>query len=230
VLLAETGARVVAITDPHNPTGVSIDAATRRAALKVIERQRALLIVDEIFAPFRGSERASAWAAASGRVLSLGSLTKACGLAALRTGWVLGAPALVAACRQVFDLLGVNPPSATLVLARSALERASDLDACAWRMSDRVHAIYAATDWGEAGMVRPDDGIIAFLRLPAGWRSESAAVALRELDGVQAVPGHYFGSDAHVRIGFDPEATDGTEACRLIAARLDGPPPAPAVR
>jgi aspartate/methionine/tyrosine aminotransferase len=229
-LLAETGARVVAITDPHNPTGVSIDAATRRAALDVIERRRALLVVDEIFAAFRGPQRAPAWAAESACVLSLGSLTKAWGLAALRTGWVLGAPALVAACRQVFDLLGVNAPSATVVLARAALECAPDLDARARRASECVYETYAATDWSEAGMVRPDDGIIGFLRLPAGWRSETATAVLRDLDGVQVVPGHFFGSDAHVRIGFDPNLTDGAEACRLIAARLGGPPPAPAVR
>jgi len=47
--------------------------------------------------------------------------------------------------------------------------------------------------------------------------------ALRELDGVQVVPGHFFGSDVHVRLGFDPEVTDGAAACRLIAARLREP-------
>jgi aspartate/methionine/tyrosine aminotransferase len=230
VLLSETGARVVAITDPHNPTGVSIDAATRRAAVQVIERRRALLIVDEIFAPFRGSQRAPAWAATSERVLSLGSLTKAWGLSALRTGWVVGTPNLIPPCRQVFDLLGVNAPSVTLSLARSALECAAELDARALRVSRCTHQVFAAAGWDVDAMVTPGDGIIGFLRLPDGWDSEATAAALRAMDGVQVVPGHFFGSDRHLRIGFDPDVTDGAEGCRLIAARLGGPPPSGTVR
>ena len=223
-LLAETGARVVAITDPHNPTGVSIDAETRRDTVRVVERRGALLVVDEIFAPFRGPDRPPAWAAGAERVLSLGSLTKAWGLAALRTGWVLGAPALTGPCRQVFDLLGVNAPSATLALARAALGCATRLDARAGRASRWANQVYRETDWGDAAMVRPGDGIIGFLRLPPGWTSEGVMTALRATDGVQVVPGHFFGSDTHIRVGFDPEATDGAEGCRLIATRLNRPP------
>ena len=222
-LLEESGARLVAITDPHNPTGISIDGETRRAVIEVVERHGALLLVDEIFAPFRGPQRAPAWAATSERVLSVGSLTKGWGLSALRTGWVLGAAACIQPCRQVFDLLGVNPPSATLALAREALRHAVELDSRAQHASRRVHEIYAGTEWGEAATASTGDGFIGFLRLPGGWSSETAASALRELDGVQVVPGHFFGRDDHIRIGFDPEATDGAEGCRLIAARLNAP-------
>ena len=223
-LLAETGARVVAITDPHNPTGVSIDAQARAAVLAVVERHGALLLVDEIFAPFRGPERAPAWAAASERVLSAGSLTKGWGLSALRTGWVLGAPALVAPCRQVYDLLGVNPPSATIALALAAMPFAARLDARALAASRRVNEVFAQTDWSDAAMAPPEDGIIGFLRIPPGWTSEATVAALRELDGVQVVPGRFFGCDGHLRIGFNPDGVDGAEGCRLIAARLNTAP------
>lgn len=219
-LLAETGARVVAITDPHNPTGVSIDLHARRAVIKVVERRGAVLVVDEIFAPFRGPERPPPWAAGSEHVLSLGSLTKGWGLSALRIGWALGAPALVRQSTQVFDLLGVNPPSATLALALATMPFARRLDARAYAASQQVNDIFAATGWNEAAMVPPHDGIIGFLRMPPGWESEAAVAALREMDGVQVVPGHFFGYDDHLRIGFDPERTDGVEGCRLVAARL----------
>jgi aspartate/methionine/tyrosine aminotransferase len=220
--LAESGARLVGITDPHNPTGVSLDATTRAAIVEVIERHGAVLVVDEIFAPFRGPRRPPAWAASSDRVLTLGSLTKGWGLSALRTGWVLGAPALVARSRQVFDLLGVNPPTATLALAKAALEHAPTLDDRAHRASCRVNDIFAATDWGDASMAPPQDGIIGFLRLPPGCTSEAAVSALREKDGVQAVPGHFFGHDTHLRIGFDPATIDGAAGCRLISVRVNG--------
>lgn len=226
-LCAETGATVVAITDPHNPTGVSIDEATRAALLDVIERRRAVLVVDETFAPFRGPVRPAAWAATSSCVLSVGSLTKAWGLAGLRCGWVLGAADLLSPCGQVFDLLGVNPPSAMLTLARTALTEAAVLDGRAADASRAAHAAYRGVTWGDATLSCSDDGIIAFLRLPRGRHSEEAAAELRALDGVQVVPGHYFGRDDYVRIGFDPEGTDGVEGCRRIARRLATPPPAP---
>jgi aspartate/methionine/tyrosine aminotransferase len=220
--LAESSARLVAITDPHNPTGVSLEADTRAALIEVVERRRAVLIVDEVFAPFRGSQKPPAWTASSDSVLTLGSLTKAWGLSALRTGWVLGAPALVSRSRQVFDLLGVNPPTATLALALAALEHAPALDERAHRASCCVNDVIAATDWGESAIVPPHDGIIGYLRLPAARTSEEAVAALRALDGVQAVPGHFFGHDTHVRIGWDPATTAGAEGCRLISARVNG--------
>lgn len=223
-LLTATGARLVGITDPHNPTGVSLDPATRSAVIEVVERRRALLVVDEIFAAFRGVARPAAWAAQSESVLSVGSLTKGWGLASLRTGWVLGRPDLVERCSQVFDLLGVNPPPGTLALALRFMDVAARLDAYAHAASLRVNEVFAATDWGASRMVPPHDGIIGFLRLPAGWRSEAATAALRRCDGVQVVPGRFFGCDDHLRIGFAGDAMDPVEGCRLISARLNAGP------
>ena len=221
-LLVETGARVIGITDPHNPTGISIDAGTRAALLKVVERRGALLVVDEVFALFRGVHRLPVWTAGSENVLSLGSLTKGWGLSSLRTGWVLGPPALVERCRQLFDLLGVNPPTGTLVIALGALAAAEQLDAIALAASRRANEVFAATDWGEADMVPPQDGIIGFLRMAPGWTSDAAAETLRRLDGVQIVPGHFFGCDDHLRIGVAGDGFDPIEGCRRIAARLNG--------
>lgn len=226
-LLAQTHAPVVGLTDPHNPTGVSLDGPTRAALCQVVERHGAYLVVDETFAQFRGPHRPPTWAASSDRVLSLGSLTKAWGLASLRIGWVIGAPPLVARCAQIFDLLGVNPPSATLALALAALDDADRLDRRAQDAAARVRSAFARTPWPCAAPVLPDGGIIGFVKLPPGWTSESAAAMLRHNDGIQTVPGHFFGRDDHLRVGFAPETTDGEEGCRLIAARLgsDKAPP-----
>ncbi len=223
-LLARTGARLVGLTDPHNPTGVAAAPATRRAVVEVIERRGALLVVDEIFAAFREGGQAPAWAALSERVLSVGSLTKGWGLGALRLGWVLGAPPLVRRCEQLFDLLGVIPPTGTVRLGLAALEAAALLDARAAAAAARARAVFAATDWHPAALVVPNAGLIAFLRLPSGWRAEQAATVLRAQDGVQVVPGHFFGSDRHLRIGLPPLDFDPSEGCRLVAERLRQPP------
>ncbi len=221
--LRESGAGVLAITDPHNPTGASISLPERAALIAAVERAGAFLVVDEIFAPFRGAGAAPAWAAQSKRVLSIGSLTKGWGLSALRCGWVAGAPDLVHRGAAVFDLLGVNAPPATLYLAASALGHAAELDARACAAAAALRAALAATDWGAAELTPPDTGITAFLQLPAGLSSGAVATSLREQDGVQVVPGHFFGSDRHLRIGGVAEGCDLTEGCRRIAARLNAP-------
>lgn len=223
--LVRTGARLVGLTDPHNPTGVGASAATRRAVVDVIERRGALLVVDEIFAAFREEGQAPAWAALSERVLSVGSLTKGWGLGALRLGWVLGAAPLVRRCAQLFDLLGVIPPTGTVRVGLLALDAAAQLDARAAAAAARARAVFATIDWHPAAVVVPNAGLIAFLRLPPGWRSEEAARVLRARDGVQVVPGHFFGSDGHLRVGLPPLDFDPVEGCRLIAARLRRAPP-----
>jgi aspartate/methionine/tyrosine aminotransferase len=222
-LLAESGARAVAITDPHNPTGICCTAAERAAIVRAVERHDAVLVVDEIFAPFRGPGRPPAWASLSERVLSLGSLTKGWGLSALRCGWVVGAPARVQPARQVFDLLGVNPPTITLALAAAALDRAESFDRRALAASERVRAAFATVDWAalDAALVPPDTAITAYPRLPersAG--SQATAARLRATEGIQTVPGHFFGSDRHLRLGFDPDATDGATALAHLTTAL----------
>ena len=44
-------------------------------------------------------------------------------------------------------------------------------------------------------------------------------------DDVQVAPGHFFGSDTHLRIGFAGDSFDPAQGCRLIAARLAEAPP-----
>jgi aspartate/methionine/tyrosine aminotransferase len=84
-----------------------------------------------------------------------------------------------------------------------------------------VRQTFAATEWGEASMVSPQDGIITYLKLPRGWTSEQAVAALREQHGIQAVPGHFFGHDDHLRVGFAGDGYDPAEGCRLLASCLN---------
>src|ERR1700677_4833249 len=44
--------RVVAVSNLHNPTGVRTDAGVLRAIARIAEAQGAVLLVDEVYAPF----------------------------------------------------------------------------------------------------------------------------------------------------------------------------------
>jgi histidinol-phosphate aminotransferase len=98
--LLATGARIIYICSPNNPTGVAPSAA---AVDYVIERAPGLVILDEAYAEFSGAGRA-ADAPKYDRVLVTRTLSKAFGMAGLRIGYGIGNAALV------HDVLKVRGP------------------------------------------------------------------------------------------------------------------------
>lgn len=87
-----TGARIIYLCSPNNPTGASL---SRSAVERVIEHSAGVVIIDEAYAEF-ASVDLSPLALDSDRVLVARTMSKAFGLAGLRVGYATGAPALVA--------------------------------------------------------------------------------------------------------------------------------------
>ncbi len=87
-----TGARVLYLCSPNNPTGNLLDAAAVR---RVVREAPGVVIVDEAYAEF-AERHALDLVRESDRVLVCRTMSKAFGLAGLRVGYALGAPALVA--------------------------------------------------------------------------------------------------------------------------------------
>lgn len=218
-VMRQARATVLAITDPHNPTGNAIDVERRARIIDAVEGQGGFIVVDEIFAPFRGDQQ-QPWAAQSKRVLSVGSFTKGWGLGNLRLGWLAAHPDLIARAEDVFTMLGVNPPTPSLALAAATLPLAGRLDARAHAAHLYVRRLFAAEPSIAGSMVLPQSGLTGFLRLPPELGSERAALLLREHDSVQTVPGHFFGADGYLRVGFAGDDVDWAEGLRRIAARV----------
>jgi histidinol-phosphate aminotransferase len=86
-----TGARVIYLCTPNNPTGT---AMSRTAIEYVVEHAPGLVIIDEAYAEYAGTT-AIDLAARSDRLLVTRTMSKAFGLAGLRIGYATGAPALV---------------------------------------------------------------------------------------------------------------------------------------
>ena len=93
--LLATGARIVYICSPNNPTSV---AASREAIERVLDRAPGLVILDEAYGEFSDSELRHGWMALAptyGNVLVTRTLSKAFGLAGLRVGYGIGAAGIV---------------------------------------------------------------------------------------------------------------------------------------
>ena len=117
--------RVIAVNFPNNPTGAMIDHETWAALLELAASRGIVLFSDEVY---RGLERRSDMALPQaadqpGSTVSLGVMSKAYGLAGLRTGWIACRDReILARMERVKHYLSICSPAPSELLARIALK------------------------------------------------------------------------------------------------------------
>jgi histidinol-phosphate aminotransferase len=104
--LVATGARIIYVCSPNNPTGTAV---SRAAIERVIERAPGIVIIDEAYAEFCGAGMISV-GPSLGRVLVTRTLSKAWGMAGLRIGYGTGAAEVITAIEKVRGPYKVNAP------------------------------------------------------------------------------------------------------------------------
>jgi histidinol-phosphate aminotransferase len=125
-----TGARIIYLCSPNNPTGTSL---SRSAVERVVERAPGVVIIDEAYAEFAGIDL-SPIALESDRVLVARTMSKAFGLAGLRVGYATGAPSLVGEVEK-----SRGPYKVSAVAERAALAALGDgLDWARDRVAEAV--------------------------------------------------------------------------------------------
>lgn len=88
----DTGARVIYLCSPNNPTGRS---QSRDAVERIVAEAPGYVVIDEAYAEF--AERSDVdLLARSDRLIITRTMSKAFGLAGLRVGYAVGAPAVIA--------------------------------------------------------------------------------------------------------------------------------------
>lgn len=127
--MLETGARIIYLCSPNNPTGT---AFSRKAVEQIVERAPGLVIIDQAYVEFGGDNFTDL--ASSGRpVLVTRTMSKAFGLAGLRVGYGIGSPELIA------EVLKARGPYKVSSLAERASIAALDNDR-AW-VTERVDEV-----------------------------------------------------------------------------------------
>jgi histidinol-phosphate aminotransferase len=110
-----TGARLIYLCSPNNPTGTVIPPALIE---RIVAGARGLVIVDEAYAEFGEWSAVSLLGSASNLIVTR-TFSKAFGMAGLRIGYALGTPMLVRECakaRGPFALTGAAEPAAVAAL------------------------------------------------------------------------------------------------------------------
>ncbi|MGO4175337.1 aminotransferase class I/II-fold pyridoxal phosphate-dependent enzyme [Bosea sp. TAF32] len=216
------GAKAIAVTNPANPTGSVLSAASRAVLIEAAERNDAWLIVDEIYrgGEIDGAETQTLWGSYP-KVLVTSSLSKSFACPGLRLGWIVAPAEVVSAAaeRQDYTTIGsgilsqilaeevMRPETRGRLLARGRDLLRSNADLVAQWMAQH-------NDWSWR---RPQAGGMAFLRYSLNMSSEAFSQKLREEESVFVVAGSWFGIENHIRIGIGVP----TEVLRDGLARMD---------
>jgi aspartate/methionine/tyrosine aminotransferase len=215
--------RLIALTNLHNPSSVLVDDAVLQQIGELARRVQARVLVDEVYfeAMFENAPRSSIHLGPEFIVTS--SLTKGYGLSGLRCGWILAEPALAEQMRRLNDIFGVVGPYTMERLSVVALAQLPKIAARAKTMLETNRQTLSEFFDGREylDVVRTGFGTTSFPRLREG-NAEELCSLLQEKYETAVVPGRFFESPQHFRIGMccDPEIfTEGV--ARLEKALKD---------
>ena len=190
--------RLAWLCNPNNPTGAYLRGEQIAQLLAACVIAGTLLVVDEAYLPFVREADSVVDQLDSGHLFLLRSMTKDYGLAGIRLGYGLGAPAVVAALRTV------QAPWSVSAVAQAAGEAALADETHLERSRQEVWAARTLLVDGlrALGCVVPEPAAnFAVAEIPAGWTD---AAQVRE-----ALFGHgcvvrdcaSFGLPRHIRVG-----------------------------
>jgi aspartate/methionine/tyrosine aminotransferase len=218
------GARLVAVTDLHNPSGARI-LPDDYAALEAAAREHdAKVLVDEVYRDFLPPPVGTCFLPDGPFVVS-SSLTKVYGLGGLRIGWALASPEVVLRMRDWNDYMVVNLPAPSASIAAAAW---GNLDAVAARHRDvAARGFRAASAWVRGRKdVRwnpPDGGVSGFIEVDSLREKDDVTwvESLIEATGVVVVPGSMFGAPGSLRFCFGVPVERLNEGLDRLGAFLD---------
>src|SRR5262245_34285223 len=209
--------RLVVLTNLHNPSSALIDEDTLRRIGELANEAQARVLVDEVYleAMFESAPRSCMHLGP--QFISTSSLTKGYGLSGLRCGWILAEPDLAQRMRLLHDIFGSLAPHPTERLSVLAMTKLPKFIARAKNILQTNRGVlndfYDSRE--ELKIVRTESGTTSFPLLLKG-RVEELWDLLYEKYDTSFVPGRFFESPEHLRIGMCAEPELFSEGVRRL--------------
>jgi aspartate/methionine/tyrosine aminotransferase len=218
--------RLIVLTNLHNPSSVLVDEDALRRIGGLARSVSARVLVDEVYleAMFEAAPRSSVHLGPE--FIATSSLTKGYGLSGLRCGWILAEPALARQIRLLHDVFGAVGPQPSERLSVFALANLPRIAARAKTILETNRALLRdfLDSREELRAVRSNSGTTCFPRLQKGKVDELCAL-LTEKYETAVVPGRFFESPQHVRIGMCAEPELFKVGVQRLGSALDELPP-----
>jgi aspartate/methionine/tyrosine aminotransferase len=219
--------RIISVTNPHNPTGVTMSGAELRALAALALRHGCRLLVDETYRDLSYDAPLPLAASLGPQVISVSSLSKAYGVPGIRIGWLITTdPALQEVFLAASEQIGICGSVMDEWVAEQVMERRAAI--LTPRLVEMRRRLELVGDWmaGEDRLewVKPSGGVVCFPRMtvePTGG-TEGFYRRLLEDHGAYVGPGHWFERpDSNFRLGYGwPTPADLEAGLAAISAAL----------
>ena len=198
--------RLIVLTNLHNPSSALIDEATLRRAGEIAESVGARVLVDEVYLEAMFDNAPPSSVHLGRQFIATSSLTKGYGLSGLRCGWILAEPELAERMRLLHDIFGAVAPHPAERLSVLALRKLPAFITRAKNILESNRALLNdfLDSREELTASRSEIGTTCFPRLEKG-NVDSLWALLNDKYETAFVPGRFFESPKHMRIGMCAE-------------------------
>lgn len=203
---AARGAKLIALTNPNNPTGALIDRAGLMAIAEIARAEGAWVLCDEVYRGIdqQGDGFTPAMCDLYERGISTCGMSKAFSLAGLRLGWI-------AAPQEVIHAVSIHRDYTTISVGRLDDHFAALALEHSGRVLERSRRITRQNlqildDWiagqPRISYVKPKSGTTALLRYDMAIPSADLCRRLQAETGVMLLPGSALDMEGWLRIGY----------------------------
>jgi aspartate/methionine/tyrosine aminotransferase len=214
--------KLIVLTNLHNPSSTLIDEETLRRIGEIANTVGARVLVDEVYleAMFESAPRSAVHLGP--QFISTSSLTKGYGLSGVRCGWILAEPELAERMRLLHDIFGALAPHPAERLSVVALQKLPKFITRAKNILETNRAVLNdfLDSREELKAIRPAQGTTCFPMLMKG-RVDDLSDLLHEKYDAAIVPGRFFESPQHFRIGMCAEPEFFKGGIERLGATLD---------
>lgn len=214
--------RLIVLTNLHNPSSVLVDEETLERIGSLARKVGARVLVDEVYLEAFFEHAPTAAISVGPEFVVTSSLTKGYGLSGLRCGWILAEAELATKIRQLDDIFAASAPLVMEQLSVMAIAQLGKIAARAKLILEtnrRTMAEFLRTR-SDLESVSPKVGTTSFPRLRNVDVESFCAVLLNKYE-TAVVPGRFFESPQHIRIGLCCEPENFSAGIKRVGNALD---------
>ena len=212
--------KLVALTNPNNPTGAVMDTDMLRQLVEIVRPSGAYILCDEVYRGTgqTGDGMGAAMVDIYDKGISNAGMSKAFSLAGLRLGWIAAHEDIIAQVMIHRDYDTISIGQLDEYFATMALEAKATILERSQKITRTNLAILDAWVTAEPHItyVKPNAATICLLNYDMAMESHPLAVDILEQTGVLLTPGSAFDMEGYLRIGF----ANNTDVLQTGLARL----------
>ena len=214
--------RLIVITNLHNPSSALVDDEMLRRIGELASKVGARVLVDEVYLEAMFDDAPPSAISLGPEFVVTSSLTKGYGLSGLRCGWIFAEAELAKKIRRLDDIFAASAPLVMEQLSVAAISQLPKISARAKLMLDanRKTLREFLKSRNDVDVVPTKFGTTSFPRLRNVDVEKLCSLLIKEYE-TAVVPGKFFESPQHVRIGLCCEPENFEIGIHGFGAALD---------